>query len=512
MSTILKINKIRLWIITFTIITAIIVSAWITLGIPELMKLPSDYQLIIEHEVEDRIIDYWGGPLSESIPIKETSISRSNTEDDHLIIDSSLIAIDLKTGDIIFDSFQTFEVNPYTREHASNVQGLFELPPNVKKQTYELFSSLTHSPLTLKFEKENTRLGLDVYDFSCGSYRVDDSNAWDEFAPNPVFLDTTCKMSVEPITGQIVDFQQTWHDYSIENGEIIDVAIGSKAVTDFSISVLVKSAQNKIQLYYVYETIIPILMSFIACTLLIGGIYREKLSIRIRQNIQAEIQLEIAKQKIKNERLITIGESAGRIAHDFRGLSSLIRMNLELIQISNHDLKSSKQMARIFRAVDTIDRQIESIMDFVRHTPLKLDNYSLSKIFESVKNSIDIPASIKIDFPKTDVNFWCDEKECEQLFHNLIMNSIESIGDKDGNITIKLKDTEKQFEIIFEDSGTGISSENLDKIFEPLFTTKKTGTGFGLASCKNIVERLRGTIKVQNNPTVFIIVIPKNQN
>ena len=55
----------------------------------------------------------------------------------------------------------------------------------------------------------------------------------------------------------------------------------------------------------------------------------------------------------------------------------------------------------------------------------------------------------------------------------------------------------------------GISEDNLEKVFEPLFTTKQRGTGLGLASCKNIIEQHQGEISVKNNPTTFTITLPK---
>ena len=58
-------------------------------------------------------------------------------------------------------------------------------------------------------------------------------------------------------------------------------------------------------------------------------------------------------------------------------------------------------------------------------------------------------------------------------------------------------------------SGVGIPEENLQDIFEPLFTTRQTGTGLGLASCRSLVEQHGGTITAKNNPTTFTITLPK---
>jgi len=78
-----------------------------------------------------------------------------------------------------------------------------------------------------------------------------------------------------------------------------------------------------------------------------------------------------------------------------------------------------------------------------------------------------------------------------------------------GKIEIIIKEKDNLVVLEFIDSGIGIPDKDLDKVFEPLFTTKQKGTGLGLASCKNIIEQHQGEISVKNNPTTFIIKLPK---
>ncbi len=81
--------------------------------------------------------------------------------------------------------------------------------------------------------------------------------------------------------------------------------------------------------------------------------------------------------------------------------------------------------------------------------------------------------------------------------------------DNSGEIRINIADTTENVLIQVEDSGPGIKDNNMNKIFEPLFTTKQKGTGLGLSSCKSIVQQHGGTISARNNPTTFTVKIPK---
>jgi signal transduction histidine kinase len=92
---------------------------------------------------------------------------------------------------------------------------------------------------------------------------------------------------------------------------------------------------------------------------------------------------------------------------------------------------------------------------------------------------------------------------------NLVVNAMQATGNE-GKIKITSEKTDDKIIIQVEDNGPGIPQDKLVKIFEPLYTTKQEGTGLGLASCKSIIEQHGGKISVNNNPTRFIIKLPKN--
>ena len=101
-----------------------------------------------------------------------------------------------------------------------------------------------------------------------------------------------------------------------------------------------------------------------------------------------------------------------------------------------------------------------------------------------------------------------DINKIKSVFTNIILNSIEAIK-KSGYIRIKVENDEDYIFIYIEDNGSGIKSEDLDKIFNPFFTTKKSGSGIGLSISKEIIEKHKGKIEadVEEN-TIFKIKLP----
>ena len=234
-----------------------------------------------------------------------------------------------------------------------------------------------------------------------------------------------------------------------------------------------------------------------------------KMSSSLKKTIELEKQLASSEQKLKNEKLVAVGELSSRLAHDIRNPLSVIKSTVELLKIKTpQDEKTSAQFKRIQHAVDRIEFQVNNTMDFVRTRQLDLRIVSIREILDSSISQIKVPAEISIQRPDEDIEIRCDSKQLEVVFTNIITNAIQAIGQK-GTIKIRMVDQIEKISLEIEDSGPGIPEDILPKIFEPLFTTKQQGTGLGLVSCKTIIEQHGGTIHAYNNPTRFVIKLPK---
>ncbi|HEX9846456.1 MAG TPA: sensor histidine kinase [Candidatus Nitrosotenuis sp.] len=234
-----------------------------------------------------------------------------------------------------------------------------------------------------------------------------------------------------------------------------------------------------------------------------------EMEVSLKKLFETEKRLAEANARIKNERLTAIGELAASMAHDMKNPLGTIRSGMDIIKRNTStDSNTEEVIQRMNRAVSRMAHQVEDVLNFVRVTPLSLKPVSINAIIDSAIKSIEIPKTIQVIIQGDDVVVTCDEKKMEIVFINLILNSVQAIGDTQGRIMIKIKKVNENAVIEIEDSGAGVPQKVISDVFKPLVTTKQKGTGLGLASCKNIIEQHGGSIKFQNNPTIFTITIP----
>jgi signal transduction histidine kinase len=219
----------------------------------------------------------------------------------------------------------------------------------------------------------------------------------------------------------------------------------------------------------------------------------------------------IKKQYLKREELqkfSTIGELSSRIAHDIRNPLTSIQLSTDLIHRKNSDEKLEPYFKTINENIFRISHQVNDVLDYLRKNPIKKELINIKVLIDSVLDNMQIPANISIDASKCSFNANVDKIKMESVLSNLILNAIQAI-EGNGKITVSMEEKDSQHHITIEDSGKGIDSKIIKKIFEPMFSTKMEGTGLGLASVKTIIEAHGGTISVTSPPTIFTITIPK---
>lgn len=229
-----------------------------------------------------------------------------------------------------------------------------------------------------------------------------------------------------------------------------------------------------------------------------------------RDSLQIELR-EKTKKLVQAERLSAIGELTARLAHDLRNPLTVLK---GVVEIARSKAKSDgtnfsiKQIDMMERAIVRMSNQIDDVLEFVKIQSLHTTKNSLLDTIGLSLAKIPKSSNVQIHIPQTDVEFVFDSDKIEVVFDNLLTNSLQALNNE-GEIIIRINDLENDVEIEVEDSGKGVPDEIISRIFEPLFTTKKKGTGLGLASCKSIIEQHGGTISVKSNPSIFTIKLPK---
>jgi signal transduction histidine kinase len=119
---------------------------------------------------------------------------------------------------------------------------------------------------------------------------------------------------------------------------------------------------------------------------------------------------------------------------------------------------------------------------------------------------------VRNEISKT-TEFEVDESKIVRAFTNILKNAEDAMP-QGGKLSIKSDENEGLVKVWFTDTGSGISEENQKKMFQPLFTTKAKGMGFGLAICQRIVEAHGGEITVESSPgsgSIFRVDLPKRR-
>jgi len=249
---------------------------------------------------------------------------------------------------------------------------------------------------------------------------------------------------------------------------------------------------------------------------------------------EAQYRKQMEQQMIVTERLASLGTLSTGVAHEINNPLAIIRESAGWMRqlITKDELKGMPRHDDFVKALDKVEKSVErasrithQLLGFVGKSESAVTEVNLPELAEEAILLITHEVrnrNIKIvrQMESSLETIWSDAYQIRQVLLNLLTNAIHAVN-SEGTITIAIEDAGDSQVIMVSDTGQGIPRENLDKIFEPFFSTKSPGqgTGLGLFVClglfvsRGIVEKLGGTVEVASKigqGTSLSIRLPKH--
>ncbi len=246
---------------------------------------------------------------------------------------------------------------------------------------------------------------------------------------------------------------------------------------------------------------------------------------RTRELREANQRLEATtKQLVVSEKLAAVGEITAGIAHEINNPIAVIQGNLDVIRegLGENAQAMKTEFGLIYEQVHLINILVNKLLQFARpeeyagvidqHVPNDVVNDSIPLV-QHLLNKVDIALMLDL---KADRPVAMNRTELQQVLINLLVNAIHAMPDG-GQLCLHTRnhdiDADEGVEIEVTDTGSGMTAEIIDNIFDPFYTTKQSeGTGLGLSISQKLVTRSGGRIRVQSTPgsgTSFYIWVPR---
>jgi diguanylate cyclase (GGDEF)-like protein/PAS domain S-box-containing protein len=209
---------------------------------------------------------------------------------------------------------------------------------------------------------------------------------------------------------------------------------------------------------------------------------------------------------IQSDKLSIIGQLAAGVAHEIRNpLTSL--MGFTQVLKSKFPGQETSYFDIMQQELDRINLIVNDFMTLAKPNLHEFNNGSIIEILKNVISILETQAimmnvNIKVKYIGEVPYIYCDENQLKQVFMNIIKNAIEAMPEG-GDVTITIKEMKSEkLHIQIKDQGIGIPDTLIERIGQPFFTTKQSGTGLGLMITQRIIEAHQGSIHISSNDQI----------
>jgi len=223
---------------------------------------------------------------------------------------------------------------------------------------------------------------------------------------------------------------------------------------------------------------------------------------------------------IQSEKLASVGQLAAGVAHEINNPLAAIIANAQLMK---RELSKDSELYGSVELIEMAGLRAAHVVSNLLSLARKEENeeFEFISLNENIRSALSLVShelkihsiAVQLDLDDQIPLIMANGNHLQGIWINLMMNSIDSIDQDQGQILISTRFSNHEFNIVFEDNGRGISPELLPRIFEPFFTTKPPGkgTGLGLSVCYHVIKEHQGMVSVESQPglgTRFIITLP----
>ncbi len=247
----------------------------------------------------------------------------------------------------------------------------------------------------------------------------------------------------------------------------------------------------------------------------VQGVFASARDVTERKKMEKHLQ--------ETERLAAIGATAGMVGHDLRNPLQTIIGQVFLAKNEILTLPEGEQKSLLEEAVQVIaeqigymDKIVSDLQTFVRPVIVHKKTLALKQLVSAVMSQVTMPKKVQVlmNVPEN-LDIDADPELMRRVLINLVTNAEQAMP-TGGKLTITAERSQNRHVLLtVEDTGVGISDQIKDRVFQPLFTTKSKGQGFGLAVCRRVIEAQGGTITFESQEsqgTKFIISLATPQD